>query len=302
MRPKETPVPESPSTAPVNPQAAPESITMMESYGRRKTIEQLGGVSLSPKREEPRIVCSIAGHEKSGKSHFSMTAPGPIAVIASDTGTGMIAQKFANMGKSVTLFQVRSAKDLQDGGSRSDYTKEWVRVKSIVDMVVDNKRFRTMIWDTACGLWELCRLSAFGKLTQVMPHHYVIVNTEYSRLVKMAYQRGGLNAIYLHKVKREYKKEQWTGKYERAGMNDMPYLVDINLENSWRKETVTYDDGTAGVVPVYCCECIDSRVNPENAVGLKLETFADLPEEGNCDIPHLGASIWPDTGIDYWMS
>ena len=165
-------------------------------------------------------------------------------------------------------------------------------MKAAILAIIGNKKFRTMIWDTATEVWELCRLAAFGKLSQVMPHHYVEVNSEFRALVNMAYERRDLNAIFIHKVKKEYRtnaagKDNWTGKWERQGFGDMPYLVDCNLEHFFQRQ-VQDPEGNVIVQPQFGVRVLDSRHNMLAAVGS--EFMGDM-----CNFEMLGEVLFPDT-------
>ena len=41
-----------------------------------------------------RLIISVDGHEKQGKSHFALTAPQPIALFDVDTGLEGVVEKF----------------------------------------------------------------------------------------------------------------------------------------------------------------------------------------------------------------
>jgi len=72
---------------------------------------------------------------------------------------------------------------------------EWTRMKDAAYAIIDNLKFRTLIFDTGTEAWELCRMARFGKLAQVMPQHYTEVNSEFRALVKAAYERKDLNVF-----------------------------------------------------------------------------------------------------------
>lgn len=245
-----------------------------------------------------RVVASIVAGEKSGKTHFCMTAPGPIAAISTDTGTEAVAKKFLGK-KRIVIRPFTSARELQqDGASKSDAVKEWTGMSDAYKRIIDTKAVRTLLIDTGSEAWELCRLARLGKLTQVMPHHYVEVNSEFQTLIKLGYSRTDLNILWIHKTKKEYAKgkegkDSWTGKMERAGFGDMPFLVDVNLKNYFLRGRTHPTEGTS-LPPCFAVEVIDSRLEMLNAVGTVLE-------EDMCTFPFLAETLFPDTaGMDFW--
>lgn len=249
-------------------------------------LARLGFQDIGSDQPAYRAVCSSTAKEKTGKTYFGMTFPGPIGAISTDTGTEEIAKLFMKK-KRIVISHFKSADDLRRDGGGSEKAKqraeaEWLRMKEAAYSVVDNKKFRTLLFDTGTEAWELCRMARFGKLAQVMPQHYTEVNSEFRALVKAAYERKDLNVLFLHKVKKEYRtgssgKDNWTGKWERSGFGDLPYLVDVNLENYFDPEAKTF-----GI------RVVDSRINMLEVVGSELE--GDL-----CSFPMLAELLFPDT-------
>jgi hypothetical protein len=91
--------------------------------------------------------------------------------------------------------------------------------------------------DTGTEAWELLRLASFGKLTQVMPHHYSKPNAEFRDLVREGFD--ATNVVWLHKMKDEYEnyldgkgqeKSRKTGGKSAKMMNDIPFLVECNVQ------------------------------------------------------------------------
>lgn len=271
------------------------------------------GFSVDAKPETPRLVISTAAREKEGKTHFALTMPDHMAVIATDTGTVEQVNRARARGKHIALCEL-----VADGiKSKTDAETEWNKVVAALDAVLANRSIRSLVIDTATELWEILRLARFGKLTQVMPHHYGPVNDEFRKLVKKCMARPWLNQNWIHKVKKEYKgasagseKEVWTGKYERAGFGDMGYLVDLELVNYFDIRKVD-DEGIADkrgekiqrVFGVRVAAVGATRHNPELA-GESFETILghnpmQLPDM--CDFTTLARMCWPQTKDAYWQ-
>lgn len=240
--------------------------------------------------------CSTVAKEKEGKTTWAFTAPGPIAAISTDTGTEDIAKNFLTQ-KQILLCDFKSAGDMMNSDASAKekqemYEAEWARMKKVIIKIIGLKKFRTLIIDTATEMWELCRLAEFGKLTQVMPHHYTTVNNEFKALIK-ATEQAHINSIWIHKMKKEYKtkadgKDSWTGKYERQGFGDMPFLVDVNLRHYFHLAQNEEDTSRFGI------NIIDSRVNMLSVVGSNLEG-------DQCNFEELAIALYPETyGTKTW--
>jgi hypothetical protein len=169
-----------------------------------------------------RLVASISGLEKQGKTHFALTAPDPIAIFNLDIGMEGVANKFRAQGKEIAVYDTIIP-------VADEAEKEWEKLEKAYWAVLKDKWVRTVVLDTATEIWELLRLARFGKLTQVMPYHYGPVNAEYRKLIKAAYDTDK-NLILLHKMKPKYVNDKRTAEYERAGFGDTGFLVQVNAQ------------------------------------------------------------------------
>lgn len=264
-----------------------------------------------------RLVVSLEAPEKMGKTHWALTAPDPIAVVATDTGSEEIVRKFLRAYPHRRIYVNNFAvPEKADKSEMAEYHKEWKRMRDVIEAIRDDRYFRTIIGDTGTEIWELCRLAAFGKLSQVLPQHYVAVNAEFREVIKMLYARPDLNVILTHKVKKQYVagkegKDVWNGKWERSGFGDLPYLVDVNLQLRFASKKTADEiaqlesrpslSETQGVpdpkapwqgIDRFCMELKDCRQNPD-VVG---EVFrGDM-----CSFPWLGMLVFPQSDPMYW--
>jgi hypothetical protein len=217
-----------------------------------------------------RLILSVEGLEKEGKTNFALTAPGPIGYMDYDVGLEGVVEKFlkgGHMGQPAKTIYRRTNKDGSPNPYRSRHAKkaeaeaEWERFETDYYKLLGAAR--STIVDTGSAAWELKRLAAFGKLTQVMPHHYVGANDEFRQLVNDAYD-GHSNLIFLHKRKAEWKegkdgKGQKTGNFERSGFAEMGFLVQANLVAYRLDPNAREFDGDLGF-RLYIRDC---RQNPE---------------------------------------
>lgn len=234
----------------------------------------LSGFVKSTGDAKRRLIISLSGPEKTGKTHFALTAPGPIALIDFDTGLEGVVHRFKD--KHVFVSEYRMGMTL----TADTYLPTWEKMKKDYATALGSKNIRTVVIDTATEAWELCRLRFFGKLTQVMPHHYSAPNAEYRELIRAAFS-SDKNVILLHKVKAEYVNDKTTGKMVRAGFNDTGFLVQMNLRTSYNT-----DDGFITTVK-------DCRQNMDIA-GL------DLMGDMN-NFPVLGTLVFPGTSVEEWV-
>jgi hypothetical protein len=237
---------------------------------------------------QPRLIIALDGQEKCGKTHFSLTAPDPIAYFAIDLGHEGVVRKFTN-GEVAEKTILRADKAIKIPDTvrfnkkqdtiKIDAEDAWDKMRKAYKAACQSSSIRTIVVDTATEMWELIRLARLGKLSQVKPQHYGPVNAEMRGVIRDAYN-SNKNVILIHKMKKEYKKEQWSGKYERAGFSDMGYLVQVNATMECDK------DGD------FSCTINDCRQN----TSVRGMVFEDMM----CSFPFVAASIFPETKLEMW--
>lgn len=241
-----------------------------------------------------RIILALDGLEKQGKTHFALTAPGPIAYMNFDDGDEGVVDKFVT-DKQVVKADYRISMGRNDDETSANAKTMWqafVRDYEAAltgQLVVGGKKLhiRTIVWDTATETWELLRLFRFGKLTQVMPHHYGPVNAEYRRVVRKAFE-SDVNLILLHKLKAEYENKvnaagkevsNKTGRFVRAGFSEMAFLAQMNA--------IAYRDESGFNMLIKDC-----RQN--------MELAGQVIPEPMLDFPTVAGMVFPDSSDEDW--
>lgn len=235
-----------------------------------------------------RLIVSIEGEEKTGKNHFAFGAPGPIGFHSFDYGDEGVIEKFLKSGKKIHKAEYRMA--VPPGSSTQDTsnaaTPIWNAFRS--NYSIGLAKYRTTIVDTATDSYELIRMSYFGKLAQVMPHHYAPVNAEFKDLFRQAFSGDG-NLILLHRVKEEWVNRvdkngkevgTKTGRMLLAGYKDTPYETQVHLR--------AFKDGDGFHMEVVTC-----RQNPEiegMVLDGEMNSFAGL-----------GTLVYPDSDWEEWV-
>lgn len=224
----------------------------------------------------PRLIVSVQGMDKHGKSSFALSAPGPIIYFNFDFGLEGVVHKYAkNKEIYVKDYKVRK------GESIDRYETALVAFKQDFYNALKTTA-KSIVFDTATELWELLRLARFGRLAQVLPHNYAPVNAEYIQLIREAYDNDK-NLILLHKLKKEYVNDKFNGKYELAGYNGTSGLVQVNIR--------VYRDGLDGA---FYIEVINCRQNA--LIGGMECPLADV----HSAFPMLAQWVFPDTVEEDW--
>lgn len=248
----------------------------------------LPGFSTANKAPKPRLIINAEGLDKSGKSNFGFTAPGPLTYLNFDIGDEGVIEKFQTK-KQILIPDVAYSTRFDDGKQKAEATKEYTRFRT--DYVNALKKSRSVVADTGSEIWELLRLARLGKLTQVMPHHYVEVNQEFRDLVRDAFEHSA-NLIILSKLKAEWKegkdgKGNKTGKFERAGFSELGYLAQINMR-FWREEIENRGDNDLG----FRAQILNCRQNPELAGMVFENDMITFPTIAGFVYPELDPAVW----------
>jgi hypothetical protein len=184
--------------------------------------------------ESPRrLIVSLEGKTGTGKTDFSIrSAPMPIILINVDLGTEGVVGKFQDLGKQILIYDVRVPRE----ASKEVWSQMWSDFKVRIRKVYGLKS-GTVVWDTASELYELCRLNHFGRLTEVKPSDYAVVNNEWREVLRIAYD-SPMNTIFIHKVKAVWKMQasssgrsslSKTDDFELMGFSEMEYMTQVNL-------------------------------------------------------------------------
>ena len=203
-----------------------------------------------------RLISQIAGEEKTGKSHLSLTGPGPVIYHSIDVGTEGVVEKFQQQGKQIFVKEIR----YQRGEPKSVYEDMWQTFKKDFDLGLSMGQ-GTVVLDTWTEVYELARLAKFGKLEQVQAHHYGPVYAELRGMIRDIYNTP-MSACLLTKMAKDYTTKELTEK----GFGDTGFLVQLNARTS---RTIGADGK-----PVYNLWIKDSRLNAKNLTNLTLTSNA----------------------------
>ena len=232
----------------------------------------------------PRMIASVKGEERHGKTEFGLTAPGPIAAFPIDNNTPEMIQK-RMVGKKIRIPDVNLMYSLTD--DPDVWKASWEAYKEHYTEAVDDKEIRTIMTDTATEMYNLSRLALLGKLKEVPSRFYDDVNAEWKALLGMAYA-SDKNFIFVHQLKDVYKGKDRTGERTAAGWGQMGYKVQLDLL-CWRD--LEYRDEETGSQG-FGISIINCTQN-ETLAG----TFLQEPENNWVE---LGKLVYPGTTDEDW--
>jgi hypothetical protein len=247
--------------------AGTRSISRASTSARSSSSRPNSQFILSRNAIKRRAIVNIQGPEKSGKDHMALDyTGGPIYIHSFDIGLEGVVQKFHDK-KDIYVceyeltIQPGDGTDKEVGEAANVVWENFVgNFRESLAQTTDNEGL--VIVDTGTEAWELLRLASFGKLTQVMPHHYSKPNAEFRNLLRESF--SGSSVCWLHKMMPEWEnyvdhsgkeKGRKTGLIVRKGMGDVAFAVQVNVE------TTRID--RAGGGSDFQATVIDCRVNPD---------------------------------------
>lgn len=237
-------------------------------------LKQQGFVDTLPPVPQ-RLIAKVAGPEKTGKSHLSLTAPEPIIYFSIDIGTEGVVEKFQQSGRSIYVYEIQYKK----GGLVSDYKEAWNKIDTLLDAALRVGE-GTIVFDTWTEMYELGRLHHFGgRLDKVMPGEYPVVYSDLREKIRRIYD-SRMSAVLLTKMAKGFE----TKELEEKGFADTGFLVQANLMTTKTQGVVNQETGEVGTI--FGVTVKDCRHN-HKLDGL---TFYSVGPNGNqCDLSYL---IW----------
>jgi len=198
-----------------------------------------------------RVIAKVAGPEKSGKSHLTLTAPEPIIFISIDIGTEGVVEKFQLAGRQVYVYDLK----VERGMSPADYTLAWTKVDTIIDTALKVGK-GTIVFDTWTEMYELARLKHFaGRMDKVMPQEYPVVYADLRDKIRRIYESRHMSAMLLTKMAPDFNTKLLVEK----GFGDTDFLVQANFTTS---RVDVQDPATGAYHPSFKVAVRDCRQNP----------------------------------------
>jgi hypothetical protein len=258
----------------------------------RSVIQNPGSVDI---HKRPSLIISIEGEEKAGKTHLSLTAPKPLAILGTDFGTDRPMGKF--QGEKILPKEYPYSVPAGLGPDKiAELTLPvWTQFREDHLALVHSGLYRTIVWDTGGELYELQRLAYHGKLASIPELAYGQLKGEYKELVR-ACKIAGMSLIVIHQMKNEYKRQpgqsrgEATGKRIRSGVEAIGYMVDSYVRLDYtppQKPKHVKDPGSDQVWRTTILRC---GHNPS----------VNGTEWENLTFPELASILKPEVDSDLW--
>lgn len=227
-----------------------------------------------------RLIVKSWGREKSGKTHFGLTMPGPIYGLYFDPG-GIegVAQKFLAPPLGPKVIRSVQYRFNKKRNTQEDAIALKEQFLDDYEAALNSDARSLQIDETE--LYELFRFAEWGR-ESARGREYGPLNGEYRGLLQDAYD-AGKNLQLIQKVKESWVDDKPTGEMIPSGFKLAGNIVQTDLAHAW--ELV---DGK----PVFRTQVTFCRQNMQ----LAGQEFTDL------DFQTLGQLVYPDSDESEWVS
>jgi hypothetical protein len=194
--------------------------------------------------ENYSLIWASEGVGGSGKTHFGLTAPEPIAVHLFDPGglTGLTKNAlFKKKDIRVLKYNITLGNYDEDDRSKAA-TDALAQFKENQEVALRNAR--TILWDKEDHVWELLRWARLGGISDKPPSYYEL-NLEYRSFFHEA-EMAGVNLGVIRGMKEKWGKTGANkegratfgglGELEPRGQKEVPELVQVVLRHRWDKD------------------------------------------------------------------
>lgn len=234
----------------------------------------------------PRIIWDIAGEYGTGKTHFCLSAPGPMVIMSFDKGLEGVVEKFQEQ-KPIYISEY-DWEPTDDTFEQSDAIK--LRDQVIADYYQACSVARTVIWDKETDFWNLVRYAEFGGPSE-RPSNYDALNQRMRKYVNHA-KKLTINMGFVQSLKDEWvsitdksngkEKGRSTGARKKAGFKELDGLVNVVLFNYVENGSfMTLCEKARGI----------GSADAQGKVFSSAEGF---------DFPTLGMTLCPDSEASDW--
>lgn len=219
------------------PKAKPKAVdrdAILAELGYRPALE-----TLTPRK---RLLVSSEGEQKTGKTHFMLTAPKPMIVYNFDTGLDELLEKTpfnSQLGEIIPVNDFRFDMRLQPGSDfkvtdriHNECVRKWEEFREHMARIAATNAVRSVGIDSGSHLYYLASLARWGKFGQVPQQAYGALYIEFEETLKVFYD-SDINLIVTHKL-----KDKFDGPgMEMRGYKDMPFLLQAHIQHRKAKKT-----------------------------------------------------------------
>jgi hypothetical protein len=210
-----------------------------------------------------RVVLSVWGMPKDGKTHFALTGRKPVYYHSLDVGIQELLPKFRKQRIKVADYSMTEETDVEVYGPLlKSFHEDYL-------LALRTPGPGTIVVDTATQLWQVINkvkldgIKKNRKDGRILPFDYADANTYMGGMLRRAMQQNEKDVIFIGRAKPIYIKSESTGVFEFQGFNETPSIVQATLQIIKREN----EEGQ----PFWVARIESNRFDPE-LNGMELES------------------------------
>lgn len=177
-----------------------------------------------------RLVMSSEALQKRGKSRFAFTMPAPLAYLQLDANFEHILKWARSQKKFAKKDSLRHLRYFADPRAdiKSANRAVFDRLIKDFDYCCDEFAGGSVVIDTASELLDVRKLAEFGRNTSIVQIYYGGFYADLRWMVKRALD-SNCNVNFIHRRKKEYRGDAWTGDYTTEGWAGIVYETQVHV-------------------------------------------------------------------------
>lgn len=221
-----------------------------------------------------------AAQQKRGKTRFGFGMPKPLAYLQLDANyEHVLAWARKTYGKKKDAIRHLSYFADPRGDIKAANLAVFDRFIRDFDYCIHN--FRSVLVDTVSELLDVRKIAEWGRTTQIPQMFYGSIYADFRWMVKEALKTD-CNVNFVHRMKKEYRNDNWTGDFELEGWRGIVYETQVFVEHE------RSDDGVFTTNIIECAQ--DAKL-----MGMTLSS-----EDDENDFATLASRIYPTSEASDW--
>jgi hypothetical protein len=259
-----------------------------------------------PGLKRPGIMIGTEGETNTGKTEFSLSAPGPGILLAVDRMIDGVLDNATPPKSRNPEFYIKEI-PFPKATMAEDFKKAWEDYRVALMTAIGNPDARTVVIDGDSDSWEIQRLAAFnGQYSLIAPIRYTDVNAARRALISRLYDSGKI-IIATNKLRREYgvvkdadgnpviyegkEKRAETGRLVRQGFEDQNFAWGVQLRHLYRPPKTNVITGRE-IPQGWGVKVLKCKANPSL---IDMELWED-----ECNFASLIQKIYPHVELKEW--
>lgn len=249
-------------------------------------------------RKRRRVMIGSEGPSDTGKTEFSISAPGPGIVICLDRNYEALFDNPRPPLSRRSDFGFKAVQvPLPTSVAQAEAVDYWKSFYGDLKRAIALPEVATVVIDGDSDSWELQRFAEFGRTSKVPGHLYDGVNAA-RRAMYARLHDSGKNIIATNKIKKHYvtkykpdgtpelnnsgnEVRTWDGTWDRQGFGDQDYLWHIQIRHLFDEAKKTW-----GLRILKCKPDVE-------LVGMELWG-------GDCNFAGLVQTVYPQVTLKEW--